>query len=137
MTYIFTFCIAACAAVSDLKSRRIKNRFLQICLLIGIIFRWGDIVPDGLFGMIIPFLIFLVPYLLGAIGAADIKLLSVLGLYLGPREIIIVITLSVVYGALYCLAVILLKGFKTVKEEKIPFAVSVFMAVTHLVIVYR
>lgn len=137
MTYLLSLIIAALAAVSDVKSRRIQNRFLFICLVTGFSYRVVLLIVYGSFrqiseaalGGILPVLILIIPYAFGAFGASDIKLLSVLGVYIGPDKIISVIFIAIILGAVYGLKALLID-----REHTIAFAVPVLTALSCVVI---
>ena len=70
----------------------------------------------------------------GAVGAGDVKLLAVVGYYLGSRTIIAVIFWAVTLAAVYCVSRLVLK--KTEANQAIPFAPFVFAGMLFLWAVY-
>lgn len=137
MTYLFAFFIAAYAAISDIKSRRISNSFIAKSYIVGILIQTFFIVKKGsvsdmgnvLAALTIPYVLLLVIYILGGIGAADIKLLSVIGMLIGIRLIVKLMIVSFLVGG-----VIGIFSWLLTKNKRIPFAVAIFISLTGLLI---
>lgn len=86
--------------ITDLRERKIYNKVLFPCLLAGLVL---NSITDGisglgfaLLGTAVGFSILLIPYLLGGMGAGDVKLLAVVG---GLKGAVFVLT-AAVYMAL-------------------------------------
>lgn len=109
------------AAASDLRSRRIPNKLVLCGLATGFFFqavapeghgllaRWfGSVgVLDGLYGVGVGLAIFLPFYMLRTLGAGDVKLLAMLGMWFGPRPMVGVAILTMACGGLLALSVAL------------------------------
>jgi prepilin peptidase CpaA len=85
---VFTLLLAA-GCISDLRTRRIPNELVLAILITGWLF--ALVAPDpwrallmSLAGMTIGFAIWIVFYLLGVIGAGDVKFFAAAGAWLGP-----------------------------------------------------
>jgi prepilin peptidase CpaA len=85
--------IVVCAAVgvatiTDIRWLKVFNWLTLPLLLSGLIFHGVQSGWDGfglaVFNVVVVFLILMVPYVLGAIGAGDLKLVAALGAWLGP-----------------------------------------------------
>lgn len=132
--------IAAFAAVSDVRSRKIRNRFMFICLIVAILYRSilfiekrnKFVIVDGLIGFSIPFIFFLVPYIIHCIGAADIKLMCILGMIVGAYRILDVIVVTILLAGIYCIWLVM---YGT-KSKTIPFAAPIFAASIIVAIFY-
>ena len=121
----------------DGKSKQISNKSLGILLLIRLFFLFIEaieqtkslklLMAEAWFGFLIGGGIFFLCYCLGkkAMGAGDVKLMAVLGSYLGGEKIL----WTTFYAAVYELAYILWK-----KEEKSSFAPFVFAGVLTVLI---
>lgn len=88
---------------TDIKENKIKNKLLIIPLIFGIIVQ---IIIYGIKGIgisaaaiFIPIGVFLIPFLLRAIGAGDIKLYCVIGAIMGPKFIFYNIIYTLLVGA--------------------------------------
>lgn len=116
--------LCALAAQSDLKVRRIPNRLLGLFFIVGWLWRaiqgllllFGilESAPEfgllnGLWGLLLP-LILLPLWLLRLEGAGDIKLLCVVGLWLGVREVGHVIVFSYVSAGVVALVLLIRSG---------------------------
>ena len=84
--------IAANAAESDIRSWRIPNRSILIWSIAGVVYELTFYGTSGLadkfIGAAIPIALLWVFFSMGMIGAGDVKLLSVLGLWLGTDGIL-------------------------------------------------
>lgn len=104
-------CIAMLAVLTDLKEGRIPNGIIAVGLL------WGgayQIMSGGAVGMVIflggaafPLILFGVLFYFRMIGAGDIKLLSVIGGFLGPEACFSCIARAVFFGGAMSLGVML------------------------------
>lgn len=102
------------AVCMDLNRQKIDNRWIALGWLGGFSYQF---VRDGLkgagiffLGSIVPILLLYLLFWFRMLGAGDIKLLSVLGGFMGPMSILICIGYSLVFGAVLSLAVLILCG---------------------------
>lgn len=109
---------------SDVKSRVIPNSIVFLGAVIGIALHTALPMGSGLFndpfgslgisnsiaGLCVGLIILLPLYALGVMGAGDVKLLSMIGAFLGPQAIIKVALLSFIAGGLFGIIVALWKG---------------------------
>jgi prepilin peptidase CpaA len=98
----------------DLKTRRIPNYLTLGAALAGLGFQlgfygWGGLV-HGLLGLALGFGLLLIPYLLGGMGAGDVKALAALGAWLGPGRTFQFFLYMAIAGGLIALAALLWKG---------------------------
>lgn len=98
------------SALSDLKNQKIPNSITFSLALFGLAYHAFN---NGLPGIFLSFMglftgvaIFIVPYILGGMGAGDAKLMGGIGTVLGPKGVFITGILSVFIGFIY--AIILL-----------------------------
>src|SRR6476646_1477281 len=80
------------AAIGDVRTRRIPNRLVAGIAVIGIFYSaivsgpvWGTL--KGIEGFFAGMAFWLVFYILGWLGAGDVKLVAAAGAWLGPREV--------------------------------------------------
>ena len=80
--------IVAAAAVIDFRTRRIPNWLtfpsLALALALQFALHGGAGLVQGLLGVLVGAGLFLLPFLLGGMGAGDVKLMGVAGAFLGP-----------------------------------------------------
>jgi len=79
------------SSMFDVLTRKVPNLFIGITAVIGFAIA---LLPNSeigiayaVMGFILGLALFLPPFLIGAMGAADVKVFAVTGLYLGPSEI--------------------------------------------------
>lgn len=98
------------ASYFDLTAKRIPNWISASTLAYGITAHFwiegGRGVVMSLGGMALGGTILLVPYLLGGMGAGDVKLLAAIGSVVGPSEIMVVFILAALAGGLLALFVV-------------------------------
>ena len=102
---------------TDLKSRKIYNKVLLPVLFLALVIQ---IIPNGwsglsssLLGLIVGFLILLIPYMMKGMGAGDVKLMAVIGAIQGPLFIVTTAVYMAVIGGVVALLLILFRLIKT------------------------
>jgi prepilin peptidase CpaA len=113
------------AVFEDLRRRQIPNWLTGAGVMAGFVCGAAKSGWDGLGmaagGAAAGFLLFLIFYLLGGMGAGDIKLLSAFGALLGPSGTVIAGVLAAAAGALLAGAILLLKP----RTRAIPYAPAI------------
>lgn len=134
--YLTLFWVLGMIAWVDQSSKRIPNAALKdlmavrtVLLLLECLLNqeyWLSILISAGIGLLLGGGMFLLCFLLarGGIGAGDVKLLAVIGYYVGGGAIFTLIFLTTLLAALYSLIRLALK--KTGLKEEIPFAPFVF-----------
>lgn len=101
------------AVYGDLRSQRIHNYLTFPGMVLGMLFSSAISGAEGFFfsvkGILIGMTILFVPYVLAGIGAGDVKLMGVVGGFLGIEGVFVAIPLSAIYGGLYALIIILIR----------------------------
>lgn len=134
-------------SVTDLKKKIIPNRLIIFLMILRIPFLAVEaymnsenvniVLRSAFIGFTIALFIMLVMMVISrkSIGAGDVKLYAVLGLYIGAENILSVMLFSFIYSAIIGLA---LMAFKKVKaKDTIPMAPFVFLAtLTYFVFTY-
>ena len=94
-------------SVFDLFTRKVPNLLVLITAAIGLVIA---LLPEmhisfelAVIGFILGFTLFLVPFLMGALGAADVKVFAVTGLYLGPFDIFSAFIYTLISGGFLAL----------------------------------
>jgi prepilin peptidase CpaA len=107
--------IAAIACVTDLRTRRIPNVLTFGAAAAGIVFHLASDGAPGAQtaagGWLIGFALFFPMFMLGGLGAGDVKLLAALGAWLGPGTILFVAMYTAIAGGVLGIAVALGKGY--------------------------
>ena len=147
--------IISISAYTDIKENKIKNKYLLIALILGLVMSTltNGIVgaKDSLLGIIIPFLILFIFFVMRMLGAGDIKLFCTIGSIMGSNFVInnimytvfsagIVIIVKLIISKqlfkmikgiyFYFSAMILGKSlieFPRIENNRFPFAVSIFI----------
>lgn len=133
------------ASVMDLMWRRVKNTWIIFGIFSGFYFSifdagiWGDggcQLDLGSPGLILSLLGFFLPlpliilYQLRLIGAGDIKLLMVSGIYLGPRNLIECLPFMLITATIISLIVLILHADTVFKKlHHIPLAPAIMAGV--------
>lgn len=108
-------------AQQDIRSHRIPNKLVLIGVVLGVVLNgllpegWGfnSVIPGGLGwlpalqGLGIGMAVLLPMYWLRAMGAGDVKLMAMVGAFLGPSEVLGVVLATFVAGGVMALAVVL------------------------------
>lgn len=102
------------AVCMDLNCEKIDNRWIAIGWLLGFSYQ---LIQQGLkgigiffLGAAVPIVILYVLFWFRMIGAGDVKMLSVLGGFMGPKTILICMGIAFICGAVISLAVMILCG---------------------------
>ena len=132
LRFIFLLVLSLAAAIMDILSYKISNYLILTGILSGLGFSFIATGMQGLSGsfagLCIPHLSMFVFYRLGLFGAGDLKLFSMIGAFVGPGDVVLVMAVSFLAGAFLGLIKILAlerrKGL-----HKIRFAVPTFFGV--------
>ena len=102
------------AAWMDLRSAKVDNRWLLLCLMLGLVIQLADnglsVLKQVVPGTLLPLLLLFPFFRFRMIGAGDIKLFSVLGGFMGPLTILYCLFVSFLIGAAFAAAVFLFEG---------------------------
>ncbi len=111
------------AAYCDVKARLIPNNLI----IAGLVAAFGLALagPPGMTGMLLGGLIgglsFLVLYMRGGMGAGDVKLMAVAGMFLGPHGAFLAVIMTALAGALVGIVYTVKDG----REARIPYALAI------------
>jgi prepilin peptidase CpaA len=108
------FLLSIVMAVGDWRTRRIPNYLTLGGAVAGIVFQtavlgWTGLV-QALLGVFLGLGLLLLPYILGGMGAGDVKALAALGAWLGPKGCFSVFCYMGLAGGLMALGVLVWKG---------------------------
>lgn len=135
--YLILYAVLFLTAWIDQGNRRIPNKILKMLLGIRgilIVLEWLmfpqlglAVLISALLGMLLGGGMFLLAHFIskGGVGMGDVKLLAVIGAYVGSGSIMSVVFLAVVASACYSIVMLILKKIKL--KEEIPFAPFIFI----------
>lgn len=133
-------------AIFDLKEKKISNKYILFMFYIFLFLTavellvdftvWQDRLFRAGLGIASAFLLFITVYLLskGGMGGADVKLMSVLGLYIGYEMVLTTTLLAAVLTSIVGGILIFLK--KMNKKSPIPFVPFIYLALLITVFLY-
>lgn len=102
------------AVILDFHSMKISNRLIFIGIILALAIQiWGNGLPNVayvLWNISFPVIMLYLFYLVGAIGAGDVKLFSVIGGFFNFRELVLCMIASFALGALFSLGKMLYLG---------------------------
>jgi prepilin peptidase CpaA len=100
----------AIAVFADLKTRKIPNLLTFPMLLFGLVYHG---ITSGLGGLAfsaagaaVGLGVFLIPYVMGGMGAGDAKLMGAAGAILGPKGVLIAALMSIIAGLVYAIVLL-------------------------------
>ena len=127
------------AAIGDIRTRKIPNRLTASFALLGFSLQFMGDVPRGaitsILGLVAGLIVFLLPYLMGAMGAGDVKLMAAIGALSNWRFVLVVMLFTALAGGIVVLARRAIKGglWRTLKRMGHLFLFYLFSLVTLLV----
>jgi prepilin peptidase CpaA len=115
ISYLVALAIGLAACVTDIRSRRIPNVLTFSAAVAALFFHTLTGQSAGFLrsveGWFIGAAIFFVPFVLGGLGAGDVKLLAALGAWVGPLDVLWIGLYTGIAGGLLALVVASLKGY--------------------------
>src|SRR5512145_2918227 len=113
--YVAVLAIALVACVTDIRSRRIPNVLTFGAAVAGLLFHLAtggrDAGFDSAMGYLAGTALFLPFFLLGGMGAGDIKLLAALGAWIGPRDALWLAAYTSIAGGVLAVVLGLMRGY--------------------------
>ena len=100
------------SAIIDFRSQKIPNLLTYPVMAIALGYHFVMSGPDGLLfsagGLAVGIAILILPYLMGGMGAGDVKLMGAVGAILGARGVFVAFLFSAIAGGIYALILLLL-----------------------------
>ena len=112
MKYVIPILMAVLliSAIFDIRYRRIPNWLNFSAIIIGIVIHTMDAGGGGFIlafgGMLLGIGLLIIFYLAGGMGAGDVKLMGVVGAFLGPEGVFIAFLCTALVGGIYSLVVL-------------------------------
>jgi len=119
---IFLIIVLIIAALIDIRARKIPNLLTYQTMAVALCYHSLRNGFEGLIfsagGMVLGIVFFILPYLMGGMGAGDAKLMGAVGAILGPGGVFIACLLTAIVGGFYSVLLLLnnrqySKGFIT------------------------
>jgi prepilin peptidase CpaA len=103
--------VAIICIITDYRYQRIPNAITYPSMLVGLIFHFSTNGYSGLYnsalGLLIGISLLLIPYLMGGLGAGDVKMLGAMGAIVGPQGVILILFYAAIIGGLYAIFLLL------------------------------
>lgn len=101
---LLLYILLSIAVVQDFRQTKISNRLILSGIFIGFLLtlfgRGADHIAWILLGIILPVIFLYIFYLMGVLGAGDIKLFSMLGTFLNLKQLLASVLLACIFGAI-------------------------------------
>ena len=111
---IVVIAVIIVATITDVRTLKVHNLLTLPLLACGLIYHWMSGGLDGLTmafaGAAWGFALLLVPYMLGGMGAGDVKLIAAIGAWLGTGPLTAVLAVGLFATAIYSLAMLFMQG---------------------------
>lgn len=129
INFILLIILAVCV-VTDIRKRKIYNKVIFPALAVAFI---SSIILDGLSGLgtstigfLVGFILLLIPYILGGMGAGDVKLMALIGALKGYEFVIESFIYTALIGGVLAIGVIIIRGgFKKSLGVGMPYGVAI------------
>jgi prepilin peptidase CpaA len=117
---ILLLSILSISAIIDFRTQKIPNLITFPTIIIALLYHFFIYGIDGLIfsalGLATGMGLLIIPYMLGGMGAGDVKLMGAVGAILGSKSVFVAFLLTALVGGIYALILILLnknqfKGF--------------------------
>ena len=106
---IFLSSILIASAIIDLRVQKIPNLLTFPTIIVGLIYhllanKWAGLL-FSFEGLALGIAIFIIPYIMGGMGAGDAKLVGAVGAIIGPKGVLIASLFTAIAGGIYALIV--------------------------------
>ncbi|MCD2137996.1 A24 family peptidase [Salinicoccus halitifaciens] len=127
---VFLIVVLAVCVVTDLRKRKIYNKVIFPSLLVALSLNIASAgfsgLGDALLGFAAGLALLLIPYILGGMGAGDVKLLGLIGALKGSGFVLETFIYTAVIGAMLAIIVIIMRGgFKKSLGVGMPYGVAI------------
>jgi len=127
LSFFFLTTVLCAASWMDWRYRRIPNSLLLPSFFLALVLNFRTLGINGIIltlaGLTIGFSLLIIPYLLGGIGAGDVKLLMVIGSFGGHTLVIYSFFLGAVIGGIISIAIYLVNYLSAKKITAMPYGI--------------
>ena len=110
-TEIYLSVVLVFAGIIDYKKQKIPNYLTFPTVLIALIYHFYLSGLNGLLfsilGMFTGIALLIIPYIMGGMGAGDVKLLGAIGSFVGYKSVVFVFLFTALFGGLYAIVVLI------------------------------
>lgn len=128
-------CLLVTASLFDLKLRRVPNSLILTGSTLALLFVASGLAAitlvDALLGGLAGLCVFILPYAIGKMGAGDVKLLGMSGLFLGPLPVLSAALYTMLAGGFLALFYLMYRccGARCKTSVTVPYAVAISLGV--------
>ena len=124
-TQIYLSTILVFAGIIDYKKQKIPNYLTFPAALTALIYHFFlngfDGLLFGILGMFAGIALLITPYIMGGMGAGDVKLLGAIGAFIGYKSVFFVFLFTALFGGLYAILALVLYEKSLIKFFKKTF----------------
>lgn len=126
------------AALWDVKTQKIPNLLTFPMMVFGFAYHGVTSGLTGLgfsaAGLGVGIVIFLIPYLMGGMGAGDAKLMGAAGAVLGAKGVIVAAALSMAFGGVYAMCLLVIHhDFSRSLLRRVGISLKTFLLTGHVI----
>lgn len=133
---VILFIVLGISMITDMKSRKIFNVITMPAMLFGLFYHTYLSGFQGLLfsiiGLLIGFFLLLIPFLLGGMGAGDLKLLAAVGAILGGEMVFQSFLYTALVGGIFAILIIFKNNYRLEHWKKVWFSMVYFRSYTNL-----
>lgn len=136
--YLLTI-VLLIAVIIDIRSQRIPNWLTFSTSIIAIIYHTCVKGTEGLLfslkGLLVGIAVLIVPYMMGGMGAGDVKLMGAIGGLLGPKNVFMAFLVSAIVGGFYALMLLALYGYTKETVQRYGTMLKTFLLIKKFIYV--
>lgn len=133
---VILFIVLGISMITDMKSRKILNVITMPAMIFGMIYHTYLSGFQGLLfsilGLLIGFFLLMIPFLLGGMGAGDLKLLAAVGAILGGEMVFQSFIYTALVGGIFAIFVMFKNNHRLVHWKRVWFSVVYLRSYTGL-----
>jgi prepilin peptidase CpaA len=112
---VFLYAVLGLAAIYDLRFRKIPNGLTYPVMALAVAYHatlngWGGVLLS-LEGIGLGMALLILPFLMGGMGAGDVKLLGAVGGFLGPQGVFRAFLFIAIVGGVYAIVLLMKHGY--------------------------